>query len=56
VNGADHVFVKTGKAYKPRAVAVVSRSAGRAIVAEGLKAGEVVATSSIAELKAMAAE
>lgn len=52
----DHVFVRKGKAWEKRAVTVAARSGGLAVIAEGLAAGEVVAGSSIAELKAMNAE
>ena len=56
IGGADHVFVAEGKTYKPRKVMVAATGGGNAVIAEGLKAGEVVAASSIAELKAMNAE
>jgi len=56
IDGEDHVFVQEGDAYVPRAVQVVANAGGRAVVASGLAAGEVVATSSIAELKAASAE
>ncbi|KEO89105.1 hypothetical protein EH31_13795 [Erythrobacter longus] len=56
IAGEDHVFVRDGKAYKPRSVTVVATSGAEAVISEGLKAGEVVAASSIAELKAMNAE
>jgi cobalt-zinc-cadmium efflux system membrane fusion protein len=56
IGGADHVFVAASKSYKPRKVTVAATSGGQAVIAEGLKAGEVVAASSIAELKAMSAE
>jgi len=52
----DVAFVKTGEGFKPRALTVVSLAAGKASVSKGLRAGEVVATSAIPELKAMAAE
>ncbi len=35
---------------------VAATGGGKAVIAEGLKAGEIVAASSIAELKAMNAE
>lgn len=56
IGGEDHVFVRQNKAYTPRKVTVVARTSEQAVISEGLKAGEVVAASSIAELKAMAAE
>ncbi len=55
-DGEDHVFVADGDSYVPRAVQVVANAGGRAVIAEGLAAGEVVATSFIAELKAASAE
>lgn len=56
IGGADHVFVRAGKTYRARKVSVLARTGEQAIIGAGLKAGEVVATSSIAELKAMSAE
>ena len=56
IGGAEHVFVRSGKVFRPRKVTIAAEAAGRSVVAEGLGPGEVVATSSIAELKAMAAE
>lgn len=56
IGGADHVFVAEGKAYKPRKVTIAATGDGQAVIAAGLKSGEVVAASSIAELKAMNAE
>jgi cobalt-zinc-cadmium efflux system membrane fusion protein len=56
IGGEDHVFVRDGKTYKPRRVTVVASSGAQAVISKGLKAGEVVAVSSVAELKAMNAE
>ncbi len=56
IGDADHVFVQDGQAYVPRPVTVVAEAGGRAVISVGLEPGEVVATSAIAELKAMAAE
>lgn len=56
IDGEDHVFVKSGKEYKPRKVTVAAEAGGQAMITAGLKPGEVVAASSVAELKAMAAE
>lgn len=56
IGGEDHVFVRDGKTYKPRSVTVVASSGAQAMISKGLKAGEVVAVSSVAELKAMNAE
>lgn len=56
INGADHVFVRSGRDFVARPVTLVANSGGTAVIGEGLAAGDVVATSSIAELKAAAAE
>lgn len=56
IGGQDHVFVREGKTYKPRKVAVAASAGGQTVISEGLKAGEQIAASSIAELKAMNAE
>lgn len=56
IGGDAHVFVRSGKTYVRRKVSVVSDVGGRAVISEGLKAGEIVAASSITELKAMTAE
>ncbi|MEL1250094.1 efflux RND transporter periplasmic adaptor subunit [Aurantiacibacter gilvus] len=56
IGGEEHVFVREGDSYTPRAVTVVANAAGHAVISDGLAAGEVVATSSIAELKAASAE
>lgn len=56
IGDKDHVFVRKGKAWEPRAVTVASRGGGLAVISAGLAAGEVVAGSSVAELKAMNAE
>lgn len=56
IGGVDHVFVQKGKAYEPRKVTVTAITGDQAVISDGLKAGEVVAASSVAELKAMSAE
>ncbi|MDD3800053.1 MAG: efflux RND transporter periplasmic adaptor subunit, partial [Novosphingobium sp.] len=56
IGGEEHVFVHKGKAFTPRKVRVAAEAGGRSVIAEGLKPGEVVATSGITELKAMSAE
>lgn len=56
IGSDEHVFVLSGKVYVRRKVSVVSDVGGRAVITKGLKAGEVVAASSITELKAMTAE
>lgn len=55
IEGQDYVFVRNGNAFSRRKVQVVADAAGRSIIAQGLKAGEAVATSGIAELKVMLA-
>jgi cobalt-zinc-cadmium efflux system membrane fusion protein len=49
----DHVFVRKGKGWEKRAVVVASRGSEMAVIASGLAAGEIVAGSNVAELKAM---
>lgn len=56
IGNADYVFVRRGKTYRPSKVVIVGQSGERAVVSEGLDVGDVVATSSVAELKAMAAK
>lgn len=56
IEGADHVFVRSGSEFTARPVTVLANSGGTAVITQGLEAGEVVATSSVAELKAAAAE
>jgi cobalt-zinc-cadmium efflux system membrane fusion protein len=56
IGDKDHVFVRKGKGWEKRAVTVASRGGGLALISSGLSAGEVVAATSIAELKAMNAE
>lgn len=56
IGGVDHVFVRKGKTYEARKVTVTATTSEQAVIVDGLKAGEVVAASSIAELKAMSAE
>ncbi|WAT19177.1 efflux RND transporter periplasmic adaptor subunit [Aurantiacibacter sp. MUD11] len=56
IGGEDHVFVREDGDFTPRPVQVVANAGGRAVISEGLAAGEVVATSSITELKAASAE
>jgi cobalt-zinc-cadmium efflux system membrane fusion protein len=56
IGDKDHVFVRKGKKWEKRAVTVASRSGDLAVISAGLAPGEVVAASSVAELKAMNAE
>lgn len=52
LDGRDVVFVRTGNLFKARPVIVGARSAGRAAVISGLRAGEVVATANAFFIKA----
>ena len=56
IGGTDHVFVRDGETYQPRPVTVIATTSEQAVISDGLQAGEMVAASSIAELKAMNAE
>lgn len=56
IAGADHVFVRKGNSFEARKVTVVATNSQQAVISVGLNAGEVVAGSSVAELKAMSAE
>ena len=56
IDGESYVFLRTGDGYEPRKVTVVAEAGGRSVLSDGLAAGDVVATSSVAELKAIAAE
>ncbi|WP_086608656.1 efflux RND transporter periplasmic adaptor subunit [Erythrobacter donghaensis] len=56
IGDTDHVFVRKGELWEKRAVTVASRGGGLAVLSSGIGAGEVVAASSVAELKAMNAE
>ena len=54
IGGMPTVFVRSGEGFTPRAVTVLAEAGDRTVLSAGLKAGEVVATSGIAELKATA--
>lgn len=56
IGGQTHVFVRQGAGFKPRKVVVAAEASGSSVITEGLKEGDIVATSSIPELKATAAE
>ena len=56
IGDKDHVFVRKGKTWEKRTVTVSSHGGGLAVISAGLAAGEVVAASSVAELKSMNAE
>lgn len=52
----DVVFVREGNRFARRPVTVVATAAGRSILTDGLKPGEAVAVSGVAELKSLLAE
>lgn len=54
--GQDVVFVQEGSRFVRRTVTVVADAGGRAILTSGLKVGEPVAVSGVAELKSLLAE
>ena len=56
IGAEDHVFVRSGEVFEPRKVTVVATTPQQVVISEGLQSGEIVAASSIAELKAMNAE
>ncbi|MED5545922.1 MAG: efflux RND transporter periplasmic adaptor subunit [Pseudomonadota bacterium] len=56
IGEADVVFVAQKGRFVRRDVQLVAEAGGRALVAEGLKAGEQVATHGVAELKSLLAE
>lgn len=51
VEGADYVFVWSGGTFHRRKVELAADAGGRAVLAAGLKPGERVAVSGVAELK-----
>lgn len=55
IDGQDHVFVRSGDRFIRRKVTVAAEAGGRSVLAEGLRAGEPVAISGIAELKSLLA-
>lgn len=56
IGGRDHVFVQAEGAFAPRPVTVASIAGDRAVISAGIRPGDVVAVSGVAELKAAAAE
>jgi len=56
IDGASHVFVRTGEGFVPRAVTVAAEAGDRSVITNGLVAGDIVATGNITELKAAAAD
>ena len=55
MDDADQVFVHAGGRFAPRKVVVVADSGGRIVLSSGLKPGETVAVSGVAELKSLLA-
>lgn len=56
IGGQDVVFVREGDRFVRREVTVATDAGGQAILSAGVKAGEPVAISGIAELKSLVAE
>lgn len=55
IDGKDYVYVRSGNRFEKRVVVITGRASDRVIISEGLKPGELVATSGVSELKAMLA-
>ena len=53
IEGVDHVFAWSGGTFHRRKVELVADAGGRAVLAAGLKPGEKVAVSGVAELKSL---
>lgn len=56
IEGRDYVFMRSGPKFIRRPVQVLGEAGGRTIIADGLRVGETVAVSGIAELKSLTAE
>ena len=56
IDGQDHVFRRTPDGFAPTPVQVVGRTAEAATLRGGLRPGDVVATSGLTELKALATQ
>lgn len=56
ISDKDYVFVLSGNQFTKREVTLVAQSGDKAILSDGLRAGEKIAASGIAELKVMLAE
>tara|TARA_A100001391_G_scaffold46046_1_gene27105 strand:- start:25905 stop:27002 length:1098 start_codon:yes stop_codon:yes gene_type:complete len=54
IGGVPNVFVRSGEGFEPRPVEVVAEAGDRTVLSGGLEAGDVVAVSGVAELKATA--
>ena len=55
IGGQDYVFVRKGKTFERRSVTLAADAGGRAVISAGLKVGEPVAISGVAELKSLLA-
>lgn len=55
IDGKDHVLVRSGNRFAPRAVTVAGASGDRVVLSAGLKPGETVAISGLSELKMLLA-
>ncbi len=55
IEGKDYVYVRSGNRFEQRVVVSTGRAGDRVIISEGLKPGELVATSGVSELKVMLA-
>lgn len=56
IGGTDYVFVRTAKRFERRSVTKLAEAGGRAVLSQGVKPGENVATSGVAELKSLLQE
>lgn len=55
IDGQDYVFVRDGQRFVRRKVIIAAEAGGRSVLGDGLKPGEPVATSGVAELKSLLA-
>lgn len=55
IDGQDYVFVRNGGRFVRHKVIIAAEAGGRSVLAEGLRPGEPVATSGVAELKSLLA-
>lgn len=56
IGGTDYVFVRTARRFERRAVTMLAEAGGRAVLSQGVKPGENVAISGVAELKSLLQE
>lgn len=54
LNGRDHVFQRTPDGFSPTPVDVAGRTAEVVTISDGLRPGDMIATSGLSELKALA--